>query len=205
MKQYPSISGHVVDVDIFATVKNDGSGLRCEWTRKTGFSKFGSRKVLLDKDHPFLGTGIALFNETYSEPLAKVFHDNRLEKTTCYFEFFGHKSFAGLHETDDTHEVVLFDIDVYKRGLLPPQDFLKLVGDIKHADVLYTGKPNADFIKSVRESTLVGMPFEGVVCKGQPLKKGFLPTMFKLKSEAWLRKVKELNLKSNQLLEEFSR
>jgi hypothetical protein len=35
------------------------------------------------------------------------------------------------------------------------------------------------------------MTFEGVVCKGSSTTKAAMPTMFKIKSKAWLEKLKE--------------
>lgn len=55
MKQYPSIDGHIVHLPVIAFDKLDGSNIRCEWNRKKGLHKFGSRKVLLGADHTVLG------------------------------------------------------------------------------------------------------------------------------------------------------
>lgn len=192
MKQYPSIGRDIVDQPIIAFAKYDGSNIRCEWTRKTGFEKFGSRRVLLGSDHPFLGKAIDLFKDTYSVQLGDAFKQARFEKVTCFFEFFGPKSFAGLHQPDDDHQVVLFDLDVFKKGLMLPRDFVRLTAGMKAAEVLYEGKPNEPFLKSVRDSTLPGMPLEGVVCKGAPLKNGYPPNMFKIKSTQWIDKVKAM-------------
>ena len=194
MKQYPSIDGHVVDLPIHAFAKLDGSQIRADWDRKHGFDKFGSRKVLLGPDHKFLGEAENLIRAKYEDAITRRFRDLRFEFATLYFEFWGPNSFAGHHDPDDVHEVTLFDIDLYKKGLQAPREFLGILKgtDIDHAPLLYVGKPNPDFIQSVRESTLEGMPFEGVVCKGPPLKKGFLPLMFKVKSLAWITRVKSL-------------
>lgn len=193
MKQYPSIDGRIVDLPIFAFAKYDGSQIRCEWDRKNGLHKFGSRKVLVGEDHAFLGQAQSLVLTKY-DGLNKVFRDRQFVKTTLFFEFYGPGSFAGVHIHDEEHTVTLFDVDVYKKGLLPPREFLDLwkKTDVEHAELLYSGNPNSDFVKSVKDGTLPGMPFEGVVCKGPPLKRGFLPMMFKLKSMAWIQKVKSL-------------
>lgn len=192
MKQYPSIPGTIVGIDVIAFDKLDGSNIRCEWTRKNGLHKFGSRKVLLGEDHPFLGRAIDLTMAKYADPLNAIFRAERFEFTTCFFEFHGARSFAGLHEADDpTLTTTLLDVDVYKRGQLPPREFLRLFADhVETPAVLHEGKPNADFIRAVKESTLAGMTYEGVVCKGLPTKKGFPPKMFKVKSNAWIEAVK---------------
>lgn len=190
MKQYPSISGSIVDKPILAQPKYDGSNIRAEYNRKTGFSKFGSRNVLLGDDHPFLGGAIAKFREKYERDLTDLFKKERLEQVVCFFEYFGARSFAGFHEADDPHEVKLFDLDIYKRGLIPPRDFYDLVGHLDVAPILYEGHPNDPFVQSVKNSTLEGMPLEGVICKGLPLKRGYPPVMFKVKSIAWIERLK---------------
>ena len=43
----------------------------------------------------------------------------------------------------------------------------------------------------VRDSKLENMANEGVICKGAPLKKGFQPHMFKIKSYKWLKELRE--------------
>ena len=192
MKQYRSIDGRIVDIDVIAFDKLDGSNIRAEWDRKHGLHKFGSRKVLLGADHPFLGRAIEVTMAKYADALGAIFRAERVDFVTCFFEFHGARSFAGLHEADDpTLTTTLIDVDVFKRGQLPPREFLRLFdGKVETPSVLHEGKPNADFIRSVKESTLEGMTCEGVVCKGLPTKKGYPVTMFKVKSVRWIEAVK---------------
>ncbi len=56
-----------------------------------------------------------------------------------------------------------------------------------------------EFVESVKNSTLNDMPFEGVVCKGALDNKTKQPVMFKIKSNAWLSKLK-VHCKGNQQL-----
>lgn len=189
MQIYPSIDTHVVDIPIIAFDKLDGSNIRVEWTRKRGFSKFGTRRRLMDASEPVLGEAVRLFQNTFEDTLSDKFKKLRYEKATVFLEFTGPNSFAGLHE-DEEHTLTLLDVHLYKQGLLTPKDFLKhFEGVLPTPEVLYTGKPNQDFIRSVRESTLEGMTFEGVVCKGG-LNKYRQPTAFKIKSQAWLDRLK---------------
>lgn len=191
MKQYPSIQREVVDKPIIAFAKLDGSNIRSTWTRKDKkFTRFGSRKVLMDETHEQLGKAIGLIKTKYEKDLTDLFKQERFEEVVCFFEFFGPNSFAGVHDQSDKHDVVLFDLDVYKRGLIPPREFMKLTGKIDTPSVLYEGRATDSFIQSVRDSTLENMPLEGVVCKGAPVKNGFPPLMFKLKSTKWLDMVK---------------
>lgn len=189
METYPSINNIISNQPIIAFDKLDGSNIRAEWSRKTGFTKFGTRKRLLDENEQPLGEAIPLFMEKYAEELDKVFRKNRLEKMTAFFEFYGANSFAGFHE-NEPHEVMLFDIHQYKKGMLPPKEFLKLVGDtVPTVPILFEGKATQEFIQSVKESTLEGMSLEGVVCKGG-LDNRRRPVAFKIKSQAWLDKLK---------------
>jgi len=188
MKSYPSIQREYSNVPIYAFDKLDGSNIRAEWTKKGGFGKFGTRTRLLDPNEKPLGEAAHLFMEKYSEPLAKIFTDNRWQKTVSFFEFCGENSFAGAH-ADEPHDVHLFDVSADKRGLLEPSVFLKTFQDVPHCPLLYRGNCNSDFVEMVKSGTLPGMTFEGVVCKGTYFSPG-LPLMFKIKSIKWIEKLK---------------
>lgn len=201
MEIYPSIATTVSKTPIIAFDKLDGSNIRTEWSRKTGFTKFGTRKRLLDPNEAIFGEAVELFHESYADELERIFRKQRFEKATAFLEFGGENSFAGQHE-DEEHELVLFDVQVYKKGLLPPKEFLKLFGELRTPEILYEGVANAPFIETVRSSKLDGMTFEGVVCKGA-LDSRRRPTMFKLKSEAWLDAVKARYGHDTKVLEEL--
>lgn len=189
MEIYPTIDTAILNTPIIAFDKLDGSNIRAEWTRKNGFNKFGTRRRLLDPNEEMLGEAVPLFMETYNDDLNRIFRKERFDKATVFFEFVGENSFAGYH-ADEVHTVTLFDIHKYKQGLLTARDFLKLVeGKVPIAPVLYEGKANEEFIRSVREATLEGMTFEGVICKGG-LDNRRRPLAFKIKSDAWLEKLK---------------
>lgn len=201
MENYPSIATTVSKTPIIAFDKLDGSNIRTEWSRKTGFTKFGTRKRLLDPNEDVLGEAVELFQTSYADDLERIFRKQRLEKATAFLEFAGVNSFAGQHE-NEPHELVLFDVHVYKKGLLPPKEFLKLFGELRTPEILYEGIANAPFVESVRESQLDGMTFEGVVCKGA-LDSRRRPTMFKLKSQAWLDAVKARYGHDEKVLQEL--
>ncbi len=189
MKQYPTIQKEIRrDLSIYAFDKLDGSNIRAEWTKKTGFSKFGSKKVLIDASSEHLGEATTLVQSKYADDLAAIFVKQRWDKVTCFFEFFGPNSFAGQH-ADEEHDVVLIDINPHKRGFLPPREFLKVFRDIAMARLLHLGNANKTFEESVRNGELEGMTFEGVVCKinHKPQHR----TMFKIKSAAWIKRLRE--------------
>jgi len=186
---YPSINTSIIDQPIIAFDKIDGSNIRVEWSRKTGFMKFGTRKRLLSPEEKPFGEAVDLFMNSYAEDLERIFRKERFERTTAFVEFAGPNSFAGFH-AEEEHEVTLFDLHVYKKGLLPPREFLKLFEDkVRTAPVLFEGKANSDFISSVKDGSLEGMTFEGVVCKGG-LDNRRRPIAFKIKNRAWLEKLK---------------
>ena len=189
MKGYPSISRKLQhSLDVYAFDKLDGSQIRAEWTRKNGFFKFGSRRVLIDGSHP-LGKAVGLIQNKYTDDLERVFRRDRFDKVTCFFEFLGPSSFAGQHVENEDHDVWLFDIDVYKKGLLDPPDYLKLVGKLDIAQLIHTGRAGPQFEEAVRNSLLEGMTFEGVVCKARAKKR--TPVMFKIKTKVWIAKLRE--------------
>jgi hypothetical protein len=61
-----------------------------------------------------------------------------------------------------------------------------------------------ELFDGVKQSTLKGMTFEGVVCKGANDKATKMPIMFKIKSKAWLDKLREYCKGDNQLFEKLS-
>jgi len=189
METYPSIDTRLISAPIIAFDKLDGSNIRAEWSRKNGFTKFGTRRRLLDPNEKPFGEAIEIIRNKYEEQLTAIFQKQRYERATAFFEFYGEKSFAGFHE-DETHTVTLFDLHVYKKGILPAKDFLKLFEDkVEIPKILFEGIPTKDFVEAVKTSTLDGMTFEGAVCKGG-LDNRRRPITFKVKSYAWLDRLK---------------
>lgn len=208
MKQYPSIDDNWrnhENLSIVAFDKLDGSNIRAEWNLKQGFVRFGTRKRLLNENDDHLGKAITLFNEKYAEKLPKIFARQKWHhEVVCFFEFYGPNSFAGDHQRRDDHTVTLIDVSVYKQGILPPEDFINIFEQLGIPSVLYRGKPTPDFVKSVREGSLVGLGQEGVICKAANPngKKTSQPVMFKIKRESWIEKVRKICGNNEKLLEE---
>jgi len=191
--QYPEVSPDPrfgAPVHIFD--KLDGSNIRAEWTPKTNeLLKFGARKRLLDKSDELLGKSIDLIRNKYEQQLcdiAKKWYRDK-NRVTFFFEFFGPNSFAGNHEPEDAHDIVLLDVHVYKQGLLDPRLFLKRFGKLHIPKLFAQTRANTPFIELVKSNQLEGMTFEGVICKGG-LDKKRKPVLFKIKSQAWLDKLK---------------
>lgn len=186
MKQYPSIPREYRNIPIYAFDKLDGSNIKVEWHPKKGLHKFGSRTQLIDETSSF-GESITLIKE-YENKIHKQLKDMRAESATLFFEFYGANSFAGYH-IDEPHQVTLIDVSIHKKGFMNPNDFNNSF-DIPKANLLYVGNCNSTFIESVKDGTLEGMSFEGVVCKGVRAKSSHPPIMFKVKNRAWIDKLK---------------
>jgi len=192
MKTYPSIPKDIIrDVHIYAFDKLDGSNIRAEWSAKRGFYKFGTKNQMIDAATKPWGKAVQLLNDKYAEDLAMVFKEQRWRDVICFFELCGPSSFAGLHNFEEKElTVVLIDANPFKQGILEPRDFIRTFGHLDIPRVLYEGRAGIEFEQRVRKSTLPGMTFEGVVCKGPSQSKAQMPLMFKIKSQAWLDKLK---------------
>lgn len=190
MKEYISIRREVVkSMPVYAFDKIDGSQIRAEWNRKNGFYKFGTRGQLIGLDDKIWGEGARLVLSKYEEDLNDIFRKERYQSAVCFFEFWGKNSFAGRHQEEE-HNVILFDIAPYKKGIVPPKEFLDLTEGIDRVKLLYHGNANEPFAESVKNRTLEGMTFEGVVCKSNEMEGYGIPLMFKIKSNDWLNKLK---------------
>lgn len=197
MKAYPSITKDVQNISITAFDKKDGSQIRAEWDRKKHFHKFGSKTQLISDEQPFLGEAPALIKAKYEKDLSDIFKKERFESVICFMEFHGPSSFAGNHVVEP-HDVTLFDVNPYKKGILMPSEYIKMVGKLDICQPLYRGNCNSMFVESVENGTLEGMTFEGVICKA-PNGKTPLPLMFKVKNNAWIEKLK-IHCKGNVAL-----
>ena len=109
-----------------------------------------------------------------------------IDRITAFAEFFGENSFAGSHEEDETKQLRLFDIFLFKTGFIKPEEFVDIFGDWdKSAEVVYKGNLNEEFIQSVRHSALEKPLNEGVICKGSSDK-----IQFKKYGSVWMTKIK---------------
>lgn len=190
MKSYPSIEKRFAKKETYYFFdKLDGSNIRAEWSKKKGFYKFGTRKRLLEEKEEGLGEAVTLI-KAFEKDFSNFAKKQKVDRFVAFFEFFGENSFAGNHEKE-AHKVVLIDLNIYKKGFLPPKDFINLFenSNIEIPKLLYVGKPNQDFFESVWNGTLEGMTFEGVIGKRMIGKNSH--DYFKTKNKAWLDKLKE--------------
>lgn len=205
MKFYPSITKEVrQDLYIYAFDKIDGSNIRAEWNSKRGFYKFGTRHQLMDEKTPPFGTSIPLLRDKYEQDLGKVFKEQGWKDAICFFEYWGPSSFAGNHNFQEKMDITLIDVNPYKQGILEPESFIQLFGHLDIAKVCYQGYVSVELFDQVKQSTLPGMTFEGVVCKAASDTNAKMPVMFKIKSRAWLDKLKEYCKGDERLFEKLS-
>jgi len=189
MKTYPTIPSEVQSgFHIIAFNKLDGSNIRAEWSKKKGFYKFGTRKRLLGEDEKPLGEAISLARNKYEKDLSDIFRKLRCQNAICFLEFWGKRSAFGRHVVEP-HDITLFDVCLYKQGIMFPKEYLKNFGHLDIAQVLYQGPCNSEFVNSVREGTLENMGPEGVVCKAPGTHKK--PLMFKIKRNTWYERLRE--------------
>lgn len=197
MKKYESIPYYqnYIGLDIIAFDKIDGSNLRFEWSRKRGFYKFGTRNMMIDRSHETFGFAIDLFINKYSEEIDKILRGNKYKNflsAVFFAELHGSKSAFGQHEFgNDVFDITIFDVDLYKKGIVGPKEFIEYFGHIGIPKVIYQGTLDQDFVSSVKSNQF--NLSEGVIAKGtKKVKNGGneLPFSCKIKTDDWLERLK---------------
>lgn len=172
--------------------KLDGSNLRFEWSYKRGFYKFGTRTTMIDKNDYQFGSGIDIFLNKYSNDLDRIFKTKykKVESFVVFGEFVGENSFAGQHIDSDIKDVIIFDINQYKRGIITPYEFVNNFGHLDIPEVIYEGKYTKELVEDIKRNKYNLK--EGVISKGIIKTKTKEETwMVKVKTNLWLNKVKE--------------
>jgi len=193
MKQYPSIQHYnkgLYGEKIYAFDKLDGSNIRAEYScKRKEWYKFGTKTSMIDKKSDF-ADAIPIFKEKYGDKLAKVFSDKypKIESVVVFCEYLGETSFAGRHSIEDKKDLILFDVSLYKKGFVHPNEFIDNFGHLDIPKLVYEGKYTDEFINDIRKN--IYNLSEGVICKGVVGKEVW---MTKVKTLEWLRKVKELH------------
>lgn len=203
MKPYPSIphafqlseitKGLTSSSKLYIFDKLDGSNIRVEWDKKQGFYKFGTRHQLLNPNDPVFGLIPNLFKETMAPQLEPILKEQKYDNATCFFEYYGPNSFGGFHNDNDVKKLSLLDVSPYKVGILNPTDFMRIFGKLDLPALIWEGFYSPQLIKDmyyqVVNGELPGVTFEGIIGKVDSGSK-VPPTMFKLKSQAWLDRLK---------------
>jgi hypothetical protein len=141
---------------------------------------------LFDASDPVFGKAIPIFMDTMAEEIVRRVKDYErgIQRITVFTEFFGPKSFAGVHDPGDMMDLRLFDAFLFKRGLMSPRAFLKTFGGLPYAaEVVYEGNLNQQFITDVRTGQYPVV--EGVVAKGEDFS-------VKIKTNAYFQKLNEV-------------
>lgn len=193
MKAYRSIDTRIdYSRPYYLFDKLDGSNLRAEWSPKQGFYKFGSRTQLLTPDQAPLYPFVGHFMERLAPELDKRFRAKKFERAVVFNEWHGPNSgFGSHHDPVEAMEATIIDIDVYKKGIMVPEAFLDFTEGLPTPKLLYSGRLDVSMFHAVRERTMDGITFEGVVGKGEFSQKEGGPIMFKIKTNDWLNKLKE--------------
>lgn len=196
MKKYNSIpywNKGIFNSDCIAFDKLDGSNFRAEYSKKKGFYKFGTRNIMIDDKDENFGKAIPLFLNKYNETLSKVFVDKykKVENFVVFAEYVGENSFAGWHDPNDKMDIILFDVNQYKKGVISPYEFLKNFGHLHIPEIVYEGKYTEELIENVKNGVYILK--EGVIAKGliNTKKEGEAIWSCKIKTNEWLQKVKE--------------
>lgn len=207
MKSYPKIEHYnkgLFGQNCYAFYKHDGSNFRAEWGRKRGWYKYGTKSVMVDKNTPIFGDAINLFLNKYGEDLDSIFRSEykKIDNFVIFGEFFGENSFAGQHVDEEKKDIILFDVNQFRRGFLPPQEFIENFGHLDIPEVIYRGIYDDKLINSIKSNKF--KLEEGVVCKGVFKTKGNeIVWMSKIKTNEWLSKVRALYGEKG-LIEEFN-
>jgi hypothetical protein len=195
MKQYDSIDyyGDYWGLPVVAFDKLDGSNLRFEFSQKRGFYKFGTRKQMIDEKSEF-GFAIDLFLNKYNESLSRIFKSKEYRNVlsfVCYAELVGTKSAFGQHWFgNDKFDIVLFDVDQYKKGFVTPKQFVKDFEEVGIPRIVYEGNLNKELVERVKVNEF-GLS-EGVICKGQTLTRKGRPELYycKIKTDDWFERLR---------------
>ena len=194
MKQYPSIAYYdkgVFNSNCYVFNKMDGSSMRFQWSKKKSFYKFGTKTILINSDNKEYGESIEIFLTKYGDELDTLFRKHKIfrniDNFTVFGEYFGEKSFSGIHDINDKKDVVLFDVWSDKKGFVPPREFIEIFSEFHISEFMGIYEYNQKLIKDVQDNNFVYPLKEGVVCKGVINSDIW---MCKIKTNEWLQKIK---------------
>lgn len=183
MKNYPSIPkfyNGLLGRQCICFYKYDGSQIRSKWSASKGWHLFGTRHRLFDKSDPEYGCAIDIFKNKYGDDLEKIIKTNKefknVREVICFSEFFGPYSFGGQHDINhpalkmvnaphnDPKDVVLFDVNIHKKGMLSAKNFVTHFGHLDVAKIIYEGILDESLVCDIRTGKYP--VFEGIIAKG---------------------------------------
>lgn len=200
MKAYDSIEyyGDHWGIHTIAFDKLDGSNLRFEYSQKRGFYKSGTRNVMIDQTNSDFGFAIDLFLNKYNEKLCKLFKGKdyrNIQSFVCFAELVGNNSAFGQHDfQNDNFDIILFDVNEYKKGFVPPRRFIKDFGDLGIPKIVYEGNLNKEFVQQVKNNEF--NLTEGVICKSSIKTKKLNDQLYycKIKTNDWFDRLRNKNI-----------
>jgi len=214
MKHYDSIENIKYDKtlmgeEIWAFNKLDGQNLCVKYNpKRKEFTDFGSRKCNVDETSEQFGDAVRFFKNNIADSLLPIIKDNSgkkgvfngVEEITFYFEWYGEHSFAGFHQQGDEMHLALIDVNMKKKGYIEPKIYYEMFANIDGIEIpelIYKGKLNEDFIRSINEndwtseSATYPTVKEGVVCRRSTQLKGQRMPKVKIKTRWWLDRLHE--------------
>jgi len=205
MKSYNTIPyyGDYWNIPVIGFDKLDGSNIRSEWSKKRGFYKFGTRNVMIDENSEQFGMAVKIFKEKYNDSLSSIFTSKEyrnIQSFVCFAEFVGSKPCFGQHDFEnDTFDTILFDISQYKKGFVPPRQFINDFGNIGIPRIVYDGNLNMDLIKRVKSNEF-GLS-EGIIAKGLITNKKGNDNLYycKIKTDDWFNRLRNKSPKEYEL------
>lgn len=187
MKTYPSIPrrprGKKNEHRLHLFDKLDGSNLRFEWSLRDGWTRFGTRRRVVETSHPTFGGARSLFERTLAAPLAAIAAEQGWPAMIAFAEFHGPSSLGGQHVASEPKTLTLFDVAPYRRGLVGPERFMDLFGALPIPRHLGVHVWDEALVARVRRGDFPGVTFEGVVGKAGD---GHRMVMAKAKTQAWV-------------------
>lgn len=180
---------------VIAFDKLDGSNLRFEWNPKRGFYKFGARqqtRTLVDLQ---FGEAFNHFIKKYQDGIDQVMSSSKYRKylsCVCFGEYFGQNSEFGQHVEGDPIDVVLFDVHIYKKGLVHPQEFIDDFGHLGIPRIIFQDRLSTEWIDAIKNDTFSYGLKEGVICKTvlQTKKGNDFTEYCKIKTDDWLERLR---------------
>ena len=182
--------------NIIAFNKYDGTNMHWVWNSEYGFHTFGTRRNQyalnefginqFKENHSELIQAPDLFSTNYESLYSEYLSDSIFsdKEVILFTEFLGEQSFAGNHIQEDNKQIILFDVQINNKLLLPEM-FLKHFNSFNIAKIVYKGKFSGQFIEDVRSNKF--KTSEGVICKGSYQDELY---MFKIKTTDYLNKLK---------------
>ncbi len=177
--------------------KYDGTNLHWKWDPQYGWLGFGTRRTHFSltregikdfsQEHSELAEAPHIFNEGLRDKLTMFFCINsakRLHNITVFTEFYGPNSFAGNHDANDEHKLILIDV-MFNGILIAPELFNQEYSQFGSAQIVYKGKYNGQFAEDVRKGKY--NINEGVVVKGMVGGEVF---MTKIKTNDYLKRLR---------------